>query len=1166
MKKIRLTAAIMSVVMMLSALTCAFQLNTYAETSATEEASESSDISWAIPSIANTSGSYSTIMSPTDAANWWGTAHLGMTDISGVGVEFNFISNTISPRQGVYHPFALDGLSLRFDSLTRSSEEGGCFAVLLSSLAATDGSTNQGTNYLDPGQVARFAGSSAAIVFDTKNGRIVYANSAITENKWTDNGTVLLSSELIKYAEISGKEFILFFEKGADNKYYAGVTVEGRTVVGTEALPTDSIYDTENVYAALGNWFGSMGTRLRFTGVGTLRSHVIETKAVSLDGLLNPNGLRAHWSNTNLFVQQLSPAGGIKFIWTDAFRNVAQGSSTAVKLDGMYMLLSDINRLDNISPKLGIFFNNVKSATNYSGMLSFVIDTENGQLIVNRDPNYTGADASLFDVIAASELLKYESIKHKDIIIKTDKNADGGYTVKITVGGAEAVNAIISSEIIAKSTAFDPEADAYVSLNPACPESGTNTDSRPSFSVEFVEVANTYPTENAVAAIAAIGSVSLDGGRGALVAAREAYDSVFSVDKAKVTNYAELVAKEEEYKALAAEADKDMIKMSVSKGYFSNRNNYYIYKTFHQDWAKLIQVKDSSYGGMNLSFVNAPAKAGVGESYMSLVKLDGLKLRFDGFDFENPAAAQMAVVIGNRTSEYTPSFDSGALAIAVEPDTGTVRAYSGKNDAGTVVINADSALKGDNIKNRRFSYTFAMGSDGSCELTVDIGGYQVVGTIPKEVFDSAKGLTMKDNCTVCITNAAASTFSIDFTALSYGTIGGRAPNTVMDETNVRTVGVAELDDGKVNLQQAASGIEFKLSSSDPESFVEVYAQFSVPANDPAFSGISNYIDIYVNDVLYKEAIALNSGALSQISIYREKLAEGETVKIKILKRSEAIYGSVIIDGLNISNGIQQAPPADKDIRILAIGDSITAGQEIDTPDKTLGSPATSHNPAKTYAYRLADMLDADIDVMAYSGYLVSDVKDVSVPKCYDAVKLNGNYDYIVVNLGTNDFITEVADDVVAAAVKSFTLKLKSDYPEADIIWAYGLMTKENSNAIKSGIAGFGSNVYFCELPTASREKGETGLGGHPLAEKHEQAGTLLFREILFIEGKAEEGDLDKDGVAFNAGDLVTLRSYLIGSDTSLDEYETIGSLIADFNHSGNVDISDLVRLKKMAAN
>lgn len=185
----------------------------------------------------------------------------------------------------------------------------------------------------------------------------------------------------------------------------------------------------------------------------------------------------------------------------------------------------------------------------------------------------------------------------------------------------------------------------------------------------------------------------------------------------------------------------------------------------------------------------------------------------------------------------------------------------------------------------------------------------------------------------------------------------------------------------------------------------------------------------------------------------EGLPPGEH-RIEVHRLTEALFGKTQFLGLEILQGELLENAASPKRRIEVVGDSISCGygNEGQSPDCPF-SPATE-NHYLSYGALLARSLGASLSTVAWSGRGVVKNYDGGAGEkmgvLYDRVlpeepksgqQPKGDFDAVLVNLGTNDFSTDpdpAEDDFVSAYVELLT-KIRSRSPRALILCTIGPM-------------------------------------------------------------------------------------------------------------------------------
>ena len=306
-----------------------------------------------------------------------------------------------------------------------------------------------------------------------------------------------------------------------------------------------------------------------------------------------------------------------------------------------------------------------------------------------------------------------------------------------------------------------------------------------------------------------------------------------------------------------------------------------------------------------------------------------------------------------------------------------------------------------------------------------------------------------------------------------------------------------------------TGIEFTFIGTD--AFLTMGPTVSTTANFPC---VAVYIDdqgtVRINELKSFEKIQIASS-----------LPYGEH-RVKVLKVSESTGTPIAMGEITISSSEPKearllAPPAASDRKILFFGDSITAGYG------NLGKPENKNfytyeqDGMQTYASLTAQALSADAHYICISGrgvYQSLDGRldnvmplyiDMAVPSMnlrWDTTAFRP--DLIVINLGTNDSWMGVTEKNFEIAAKNFMLALRERYPNAKILWCYGMMG-DNYNGLLTRIMNefndqYGNAGYFRIEPADTTTEAEGGANGHPNVAAHQKRAEALTEKIKEFMG------------------------------------------------------------------
>lgn len=243
---------------------------------------------------------------------------------------------------------------------------------------------------------------------------------------------------------------------------------------------------------------------------------------------------------------------------------------------------------------------------------------------------------------------------------------------------------------------------------------------------------------------------------------------------------------------------------------------------------------------------------------------------------------------------------------------------------------------------------------------------------------------------------------------------------------------------------------------------------------------------------------------------------GEGIQFRLIRRSEAWQGDIILADATAQDGFVKSPPLPK-TKLLFIGDSITAGAGTTSRVNDEGEREAVSNARLAYPRVLGDRLNAQVHHVAYGGRgLVRDWQGITdtnnAPQFYDRV-LPDNPDHlwdpadyqadiVSIMLGTNDFNPGIPDrESWTQAYKDFVTRIRSDYPKAQIFLISSPMTGgEKGDALKAYVreVAEGFETPSVQYLQVSQYYGEA-WDSHPTAAEHEMMADELepaFRAAL----------------------------------------------------------------------
>ncbi|MDE7247704.1 MAG: GDSL family lipase, partial [Lachnospiraceae bacterium] len=248
------------------------------------------------------------------------------------------------------------------------------------------------------------------------------------------------------------------------------------------------------------------------------------------------------------------------------------------------------------------------------------------------------------------------------------------------------------------------------------------------------------------------------------------------------------------------------------------------------------------------------------------------------------------------------------------------------------------------------------------------------------------------------------------------------------------------------------------------------------------------------------------------------------LSVRIVKFSELAFGMCGIRYLLTDEGAELRPLPQRKKRIEFIGDSITCGYGIEGVWNVDVFNTPQENPYKDYALRMAGALDADYQLVSWSGIgLISDWipperdtpdETVLIPQLYPytAYTLSRKLgiepeqwdvsrftpDLVVIHLGTNDdsYTREKPEReaVFAEAYRRLYHRVRENYSEAEIVCCLGLMVRTLCPVVERLVgelrAAGDEHIHYVEL---DRQLEEDGIAAdwHPSETTHRKAAERL---------------------------------------------------------------------------
>lgn len=309
----------------------------------------------------------------------------------------------------------------------------------------------------------------------------------------------------------------------------------------------------------------------------------------------------------------------------------------------------------------------------------------------------------------------------------------------------------------------------------------------------------------------------------------------------------------------------------------------------------------------------------------------------------------------------------------------------------------------------------------------------------------------------------------------------------------KTQGRTLLANNELDLCHNMSSFEFNANCSGAVN-ITIRNKRCIESSD---GGI--YFAVEIDGVLSPKFLLSPRQGVQTLTI-ASNLAAGDH-KFKFIRNTEYVLGEVAIQSITL-NGTVLAPPADKDLYIEFLGDSITCGYATINNDMVNSNPGLPifQCAVRSYAFMTASNLGANLSVMSSSGCnsnrMLSEIypftKPNQSPARYWNFEEERKPDIVVIALGENDKYVANANDRLQGFknLLEFT-RLKN--PNAKIVWAYGMMgstNKEQITGLLNSKGGESNDYYFVDLPA-----NYDGRYSHPSAEGHVAAAVVLTQYL-----------------------------------------------------------------------
>lgn len=385
-------------------------------------------------------------------------------------------------------------------------------------------------------------------------------------------------------------------------------------------------------------------------------------------------------------------------------------------------------------------------------------------------------------------------------------------------------------------------------------------------------------------------------------------------------------------------------------------------------------------------------------------------------------------------------------------------------------------------------------------------------------------------------------------------------------THTETLADLEANDTVVfSGRTAASGTARTMTYSNTGITIDGYLYGDLTMDVTVASNVCALNVVIDGDVANAKTVWVEAGS-STVTLV-EDLRRGYHT-IEITKGTAHHAGLLTMKSITYTGTLET--PTEKALQIEFIGDSVTVGEGMYGAITPL---AKSYNGIDGYAAQVANTFGAGVSTIAQCGARIPGMNTQFNNWTNFA---NNQKDIVVINLGTNDFgwstyadydittayyptTTGYSDIKMKDAITGLIDDVRTAYPDAYIIWTYGMMFDQHMDALEGIITGYATEtsddkLLFCDVSAA---KDNSGNSSHPSTVGNNNAAILLTACIrencaeLLPTTEEVEKTYATDSVLKVAcvGDSITAGGYW--SDNMRGELSTDNYAVQGFGVSGS---------------
>ena len=345
----------------------------------------------------------------------------------------------------------------------------------------------------------------------------------------------------------------------------------------------------------------------------------------------------------------------------------------------------------------------------------------------------------------------------------------------------------------------------------------------------------------------------------------------------------------------------------------------------------------------------------------------------------------------------------------------------------------------------------------------------------------------------------------------------------LKEENFKELGRTYYSDDKIYCALSGTGVGFTFTGTSCSVTIEGDNSSSNPSSKDAHARVA----VYVNGERVVDDMIDSAEKTYQVFDSDSE----QSVDVKIVKLSESAHSTFAISDISV-NGSEVKPAEDRELFIEFVGDSITCGYGVDDEVKEHNFSTTTEDVTKAYAYKTAELLNADYSMVSFSGYGIisgytSDDNKIpvqTVPQYYTKLgySWSGNSgftpsaidwdfsrrqpDIIVINLGTNDdsYCKNIEERRLEYQQEyvNFLKTVRENNPDAVIICGLGIMGQNLCPYVEAAVKQYSDETGDgkVEYLMFDQQDQSDGLAAdwHPTEATHTKASQKLAEKIRAV--------------------------------------------------------------------